>query len=263
MLIRQAVATEMDSRLAAVRIKPQHIVLMGADFFTSPYLLGQRYPKASLLEIEPDLGFLQASQRIGKKSKGLWGAIRGKILSQKQQAFDEALPASSAAMLWSSLNIHAHTDIKASLQNWAQILNTEGMVFMATFGPDSLQELLPLLHEQSISVNREKLWDMHDIGDILLANGFMQAITDMSKLVISYQNPDNFWEDMSTLRLFDAFQIQAPVAHYEKLITEAIAQRQLTHITLEIVYAHALKKPQSRLSEKIVHFHSKKLAQTD
>ncbi len=256
-VISKATATEMDSRLQFVHIRPQEIVLMGADFFNSPRLLTQRYPEASLLEIEPDLAFLQASQRIGKKSKNLWEKFRNKHPKQIQQSLYEPINLAGAEMLWSNLSLQIDNDISGALSNWSHILKAEGMLFMATFGPDTLQEVFTLLQTHHIEVKREKLWDMHDIGDILLANGFMQPITDMSRLSIQYKAADNFWEDMALLRLFDAFQIQAPKEVYQKLITDAIEQKQLETITLEIVYAHALKKPEHNENEHIIHFHPK------
>ena len=253
-----ATAAELDSRLNAVFATPQSITLMGADDFASAGLLQKRYPQTKILEIDPAKSFLEHSHKKGKNGLNIWQKLRQTLPEQKWQAFDQPLPTESQDMLWSNLALHCTSDIKNTLAQWQHILKAQGMLFSATLGPDSLQEIVPLLQAQGIAVERNKLWDMHDLGDMLMHAGFTDPITDMSRLSLTYAQAETFWADMALLRMWDAFVIKAPIEIYQPLINQAIQQQTLPKITLEIVYAHAVKGDNPANNEKPITFYSKK-----
>lgn len=256
-IISKTIASEMDSRLRFVKIKPSNIIVMGADFFNSINLLTQRYPSASLLEIDPNINFLQKSQKIAKKQTSFWQKLSHKTPKQLHQPFQTPLVTNNTDVLWSNLSIQTENDLKNTFENWSKSLKTDGMLFMTSFGPDTLKEVFDLLQQNNITVDRQKLWDMHDMGDMLAMGGFIQPITDMSKLVIDYQNPTNFWVDMASLRLFDSFKIDCPEETYHKIISDAFTEGTLKNITLEIIYAHALKGPPLDKKEQVINFYPK------
>ena len=253
-----ATAAELDSRLNAVFTHPDSIVLMGADDFASAGLLKKRFPQAKILEVDPDKTFLEHSQQKGKKGLSIWQKLRQTLPEQKQQSFELPLQTDRQDMLWSNLALHCSGNITNTLTQWQHILKNQGMLFSTTLGPDSLQELVPLLLAQGITIERNKLWDMHDLGDMLIQAGFADPITDMSRLNLTYAQAETFWADMALLRIWDAFEIKAPLETYQGLINQAIQQKILPKITLEIVYAHAVKQNTQTTNEKPIKFYSKK-----
>ena len=79
----------------------------------------------------------------------------------------------------------------------------------------------------------------------------------MSRLTLTYTQAETFWLDMAQLRLWQAFTIDTPVEEYQKIISHALEQGQLPQITLEIVYAHAVKIKSSITNEKPIYFYPK------
>ncbi len=253
----QMTANELNNRLNAVLTQPQSIVLMGADSFASAHLLQNRYPQTKILEIDPDKTLLEQSHQNAKQKLNLWQKLRQVYPEQKQQPFDTSLQPDGTDTLWSNLALHRTNKAQNTLTHWLHNLKSEGMFFSATFGPDTLQELVPLLQSHEITINREKLWDMHDLGDMLACAGFTDPVTDMSKLTLTYRQPETFWSDMMQLRLWDAFVVNAPIDAYQHLVNKAIQQQQLHQITLEIVYAHAVKLTKPIINEQTIKFHPK------
>lgn len=253
--IHRRLAEETDARLALVRNAPQHIILIGADADISRSLLAARYPKAAFSEYDPRSDFLQTA--AAERKSGFWQKLTGKQIAQHCQPLSQTLPEAAADMLWANLSLPAaDVALPAVFQNWAHALKTDGLLFFTHFGRDTLAGLTGRLNTAGIVCTAPIFIDMHDIGDMLAGNGFYDPVTDTAKLELSYRQAATFWQDMDTLGIWQTLQFAHPQAAKD-YVNRIFAEEGRLNITLETVYAHAVKKRVLPQGESLVQFYPK------
>lgn len=250
--LHRHMAQVMDARLAALRASPRCIVLAGADGNTSHALLKQRYTAAAFAEYDARVDFLQTAQALRVDAQNLWQKISTKLPPQyasHQMAEDVA-----ADMLWANLSLMAQSDVAAVLANWARALKTDGVLFFTHMGPDTLKQVLAYWQSHGIAVAAPMLLDMHDLGDLLLEQGFYDPVMDMDTLNVQYASAEGLVADMRHIGLWDGLVLedeQAAIA----LLARGWADGALSEVSLELVYGHALKKAALAGDEALVQFY--------
>ena len=234
--IHRHLAQDTDERLQIVRNAPKRILLVGADADISRSLLAARYPNAVFEEYDPRADFLQTAATARKS--GFWQKLTGKTVPQHCQALTDPLPEASADMLWANLSLPRADEILPVLQNWANALKTDGLLFFTHFGRDSLTELTGRLKSAGIACETPTLIDMHDLGDM------------------SYRKAATFRQDMETLGLQDALKCSDPQAA-EDYVDNIFNTEGRLNITLETVHGHAVKKLVLPQGENVVRFFPK------
>ncbi len=258
--VHRHLATAMDARLDWLTTIPQDIVLVGADFDASHALLHTRYPQARLCEYDADAERLAASARQRQSKRPWWRQWMARPTPQHQQSTDSPLGEGLADMLWSNLGLVAQGEPTEVFQHWSNALRPDGMVFFSHFGPDTLQEVLAWWRAHGLSVAPTRFWDMHDLGDMLFHHGFYDPVMDMDRLQLAYRTADKLMRDMTVLGLWDSLALPAAdTAQAEQLLRQGFAEQQLSHITLEMVYGHAIKRPPAPdKSTQVIDFYPNK-----
>ena len=249
--IHRHLAQNADERLQILTRTPERITRIGADADISRSLLAARYPQAAFVEYDPRADFLAAAAAARKS--GLWQKLTGKIVPQHQQSLAEPLPEAATDMLWANLSLITADDLPAVFDNWARHLKTDGLLFFTHFGIDSLQDLRRLLAEQGIRSEAPRLFDMHDLGDMLFHHGFYDPVMDTAKLSLSYRAAATFWQDMETLGLWQALQLSDEAAA-RTVINHMWQSGKPVEITLETIHGHAVKKLLLPEGESAVQF---------
>lgn len=252
--IHRHLAQTTDRRLDSVRRAPQHILLAGADDDATRSLLAQRYPKATFSEYDSRSDFLQAA--AGRRKTGLLAKLAGKTIPQYCQSPAGALPEACADMLFANLSLITAKDPLAAFRSWSHALKPDGLLFFTHFGIDSLHGLITRLKSAGIEVAAPMLFDMHDLGDMLLDSGFYDPVTDTARLELTYSTPQAFWQDMDTLGLWASLHLSNETAA-RNLVEQQIAAGHFS-ITLETVYGHAVKKIRLPEGTLPIQFHPKK-----
>ncbi|WP_434779591.1 class I SAM-dependent methyltransferase [Neisseria sp. Ec49-e6-T10] len=256
--IFREIADRMDDRLRLLKTPPKTIIIMGTDGAQSVQKLVARYPKTKILEIDPEQSRLDASKTIAKTQQSFWQKLRQPYPQQRQQTFLQEVPEKPFDMLWSNLSLQKTKDLPSLFSHWASLLRPEGMLFASSLGSETLIQIRTLLSAHNIILTPEPFIDMHDMGDLLAQHGFSDPIVDMDKISLSYEQNKTFWQDMHLLGIWHLLGIQIedqPLA--KKVINDAIEQHTLSTITLEVIYAHAVKN-NAQDGVSIVHFHPKK-----
>ncbi|MDO4997180.1 MAG: methyltransferase [Neisseria sp.] len=233
-------AEQSNERLNFVNHQPQQIILAGADGNHSHRLLSARYPQAQFHEYDDNADFLHLA--ANERQSGWLAKLRGKTVSQTCQSQTAPLPEASCDMLWSNLALTRADAALPVLRNWAHALKTHGLLFFTCFGRDSLADLIALLNAHGIACQSTRFLDMHDIGDMLADSGFYDPVMDSAKLQLDYRSPENFWQDLNTLGVWQALEFtdEAQRQHAQNLLNQYIADG--ISITLEAVFGHAVKK---------------------
>lgn len=256
--LHQYFAQETAARLAILRHTPQHIALIGADGDISRALLAQSFPQAQFTEYDPRPDWL-AHAATQRQPTGLLNKLFHKTIPQICQPFDFRLPEAQADLLWANLALLHTAEIVPILENWAAALKTDGLLFFSHLGGNTLPEIRRLLAAHGIACAAPTLVDMHDLGDMLFHHGFYDPVTDTAELVLTYQNPDTFWQDMDNTGVWAALRVSDDTAA-RAIVQDAWQTGTLTQITLETVFAHAIKKIRLPENESVVQFYPRKPA---
>jgi malonyl-CoA O-methyltransferase len=109
---------------------------------------------------------------------------------------------------------------------------------LSTFGPDTLAAFHPVFREEDLP----RRIDMHDIGDLLLQEGYADPVLDVDYYTLTYKNRKKLIAELKESHIL------MPAAAYQE--EEITAQEDGTwHAVYEVIYAHAFApSPQEDLS---------------
>ena len=130
--------------------------------------------------------------------------------------------------MFSNLLLHDLTDPKLFLRECWRVLREGGLVVFSYLGPDTGKELRGMQGCALQLKNLRSPWDMHDLGDALVAERFSDPVMDMEYLTLDYEQPRLLLSDIQALKLTNTNPL--PEAEMGDLPQK---------MTLEIVYGHA------------------------
>lgn len=247
--ILDEIAYRMLERLNYIRMVPEQIVDMGCGPGLRYEGLHERYPKANYVGVDSCAPFIQAAQEQYQDS-GL-GAVWRKLGGKKGPQFvladmaETGLAPESAQLVWSNLALHWHPEPHRVIVEWRRLLSVGGLCMFSCFGPSSLIELRQAVARAGIETGTMPFVDMHDFGDILLENGFVDPVMDQELITLTYKTPEKLLEDVRHLGGNPVHGRSAGLrgrAWYQRLLEALEAGRAkdgLLHLTLEVAYGHA------------------------
>jgi malonyl-CoA O-methyltransferase len=182
------IARRMAERLDYVRLEPRHILDAGCGRVPAGQLLAKRFPDARLTGVDSSLSMAQSARRpepLLARVKLALGIGANPIIVCGDM---ESLPIASASvdMVWSNLALAWAQDAGVAFHEFHRVLKEGGLLMFSTYGPDTLRELRSAFAAAERGPHVHEFADMHDLGDMLLANGFAEPVMDMEKLVCTY-----------------------------------------------------------------------------
>ena len=250
----------MQERLDYVRIEPKTVLDLGCSRGASLPDLATRYPAARQIGIDLAPAMLQAAQpaRPGwQRWLGL-GAQGPELLAA--DAARLPLAARSADLVWSNLLLHWLDDPLPALAEAHRILDVGGLLMFSTLGPDTLKELRACFADGY--AHTQRFIDMHDLGDMLVANGFADPVMDMEVLTLHYATFDDLLRELQAAGSACAMTSRRHGLSGRRLWAQArAAYEAMRHngklpVTFEVVYGHAWKVAPKQVADgrAIMHF---------
>lgn len=247
--ILDEIAQRMIERLQYIRLEPTTLIDMGCGPGLRTAELQTRYPKARYIGIDSCAPFVREAKEH-MTSKGLSGLLK-KLTSTKVAEFllkdigETGLPPESADMIWSNLVLHWHPNPEQVMREWRRILKVGGLCMFSCFGPHTLIELREAVAQAGIQTQMMSFVDMHDFGDIMLENGFLDPVMDQEMITLTYKTPEKLLEDVYALG-GNPCKARSPGLKgrgwYQSLLQALEKGRKadgLLHLTLEVAYGHA------------------------
>jgi malonyl-CoA O-methyltransferase len=238
-------ANELLDRLSLVTLQPKCVLDLGSGTGRNLALLAKRYPKARLLALDIAPAMLQQARYNYRQSEGLkrW------LPSNKPSylAGDaEKLPLAdnSVDLVFANLTLQ-WCDPRTSFAEIQRVLRPDGLLMFTSLGPDTLHELRQSWATVDNYPHVNMFYDMHDIGEAMIAVGLAEPVLDTERYILTYDNAMALMKDLKILGarnvnagrrrgLTGKQTIQAVSDAYEKFRVNS-----LLPATYEVVYGHA------------------------
>ncbi len=247
------IAARMIDRLGYIKIDPKHIVDAGCGPGHALHLLAGRYPQANVTGVDHCESFIRHCQTT-YQARGLKSLVQ-KLKGRQDFRFELADMAStplapeSVDMIWSNLALHWHREPHDVIREWRRVLRSSGLAMFSCLGPGTFRELRTAVDVADIKTQTLQFVDMHDFGDILLENGFMDPVMDQEVITLTYRTVDALLKDVRGLG-GNPSEARANGlkgrAWYERLregIEKGRGADGLLRLSLEVAYGHAWCKP--------------------
>ena len=252
-VLQKEVALRLAERWPLVKMQPQQIMDLGAGTGFLTQHLRQHYPQAQSVAVDLSETMLQQC-RSKLIAKPLWWQKLNPFVKPDTVAFVNAdayqLPFAdnSMDMLVSSLMLQWCDDLPKVLAECRRVLKPNGVLFIASLGPDTLKEIR--LAWQAVDDEQAEhtlnFADLHDLGDALGRVGFSDPVCDVEHITLTYADAMAALKDLKAIGATNASgQRQKGLMGKDKwrAFLAAYQQQAMSDgripATFEIVYAHA------------------------
>ena len=219
----------MLERLDYIKLAPRRVLDAGSGPWRDARVLQKRYPASEVLALDFSLGMLRAGRRrmdfLGRTPRLVCGDLGALPLAE-----------GSVDLVWSNLSVHWAPDPPRVLREIHRVLAPEGLLMFSTLGPDTLKELRAAAGAPRVHA----FFDMHDLGDMLVAAGFSAPVMDMEMLTLAYPSGAGLLDDLRS-----SGQTSARADRVRGLagkgFAERLRERLAREATFEVVYGHGWK----------------------
>jgi malonyl-CoA O-methyltransferase len=243
--LHQEVARRMAQRLPVIRQAPEHWVDWWGFTGGGAPAVAAVWPQARRSVVEPTEALVERSRQALRAPWWAWGQRRRDAAQQVGLASD--LPAGAAQMLWANLVLHSAPDPAALLAQWRDALAVDGFLMFSTFGPDTLRELRAVYAACGWASPHPPYADMHDLGDLLVHQGFADPVMDQEQLQLTWSSPQAMLAELRGLGGHVGAQRFAGcrTPRWRDRLLAALAERAdpqgRIRMSFELVYGHAYK----------------------
>jgi malonyl-CoA O-methyltransferase len=173
------VARRMAERLPVVRLTPTVLIDWCSAAGASRELLRQAYPRARAVRVE-------AHASSPGTPAPWWQSIARRTVPSIDP---EAVQAGVAQLVWANMVLHLVADPGALIARWRRALAVDGFLMFSTVGPDTLRSLREIYRDAQWGPAHAPFVDMHDLGDMLVAQGFAAPVMDQELVRLTWATP--------------------------------------------------------------------------
>lgn len=202
-VLQQEVGRRMFERLQYIKHEPKIILDAGAGTGGSRRMLLQRYPAATVVELDIAHGMLDAA----RKFIPWWKRVLPLRAREFQVCGDiEKMPlkTGSVDMIWSNLALQWCNNLDVAFFEMRRSMATGGLLMFSTFGPDTLKELREAFNGLDGYTHVNRFIDMHDIGDALLRAGFADPVMDVEHFTLTYRDVMSLMRELKAIGAHNA-----------------------------------------------------------
>ena len=191
-VLQREVADRLLERLDYIRLQPRRVLDLGAGTGFCTWPLQDRYPRAQVLAMD----FAHAMLRRARRPRRWFRRTPAFVCADAR-----ALPLAGASveLIVSSLMLQWCRPLAPCLAEMRRVLAPGGLLLFTTFGPDTLKELRAAWAQVDDARHVHAFDDMHDVGDALLAAGFVDPVVDMEMLTVTYADVLDLMRDLQAI----------------------------------------------------------------
>jgi malonyl-CoA O-methyltransferase len=251
-VLQHEVCKRMLERLEYIKLEPRTILDGGAGTGNAMAGLLTRYPGSALIELDLAQSMVERAVRRVKWWQKL-PLVRTPVHGVCADLEYLPLKHESVSFIWSNLALQWVADLPRALVELHRVLEPGGLLMFSTFGPDTLKELRDAYDGTDGHTHVNRFFDMHDIGDMLVAARYADPVMDMEQLTLTYDDVRTLMRDLKAIGARNSTFGRPAGLSAKSLLRavernyEAFRREGKLPATFEIVYGHAWK-PQPRMS---------------
>jgi len=173
-IVQREIMNRLRERLEYMLIKPKTILDISGGFDYEKQQLQDIYPEATILSLD-------------------YSAC---LTPEKNAAYRINCEDHSQELIISNLLLHWVSDPQAFLKEIARVLDPQGVLLLTTLGLDTLKECRIAFEACDEFAHVHDFFDMHDVGDQMLALGFTDPVVDTQYLTVHYKSVEQLFHDL-------------------------------------------------------------------
>ncbi len=199
-VLQKQISIDLFDRLSLIKIAPNYILDLGSGTGENNPVFKDIYKNKNIINYDFSEKMLMRAKSKEKDFLGL-----NKILGKNNISYIcgdmEHLPIKKNLidLVWTSSSLQWCTDLNKTFLGVKEILNYGGLFIFSTFGPNTLTELSEINKELSQNDTVNSFTDMHEIGDMLVANGFSDPVLDSDEYTLTYSNVEKLFIDIKNI----------------------------------------------------------------
>lgn len=180
-IVQREIIGRLIERLEYMLIRPETVLDIGAGTGYGTQLLQKLFPAATVLSVDLSENMLREQQS------------NHRVCSDPMRL---PLADHSQELIVANLLLHWVSDPQQLLKEIARVLHPKGVLLLTTMGLDTLQECRNAFANIDDSAHVHDFFDMHEVGDLLLALGFTDPVVDTQFLTVNYQSVEQLFDDL-------------------------------------------------------------------
>lgn len=247
-IVQKEIGERLFERLAYLNINPRYVLDLGCGpgFFSRQ--LKQRYPKAHIVGLDVALLMIYEARRAQPFFK--------KCAWVHADMMNMPFPSGLFDLVFANQTIHWGSPLALVMREISRVMHVDGCLMFSTLGPDTLQELRHAWANVHQYAHTNEFIDMHDLGDVLLAEQFVDPVVDMEKLMVHYTCLSTLLQALKAqgVRNVNAARNQGLTGRqsfktFETAMNQFCTKNGQFPLTYEVVYGHAWKGLMRRVAE--------------
>ncbi|WP_392537919.1 malonyl-ACP O-methyltransferase BioC [Legionella sp. 227] len=243
--VQQEIGVRLLERLQYLNIKPQRILDLGCGPGFFSYELTKIYPKAQIVGLDlAQFMLIQAQKKQGWRRK--WPLVAADMRSMPfvTGTFD---------LIFANQVIHWGGSLTPVFRELNRVMKANGCLMFTTLGPDTFKELKQAWAGVNHYAHVNEFADMHDVGDCLMAEHFLEPVMDMELLSVHYETLPKLLQALKAqgVKNINPQRNQGLTGktawrHFEQNYATLQTDRGKYPLTYEVVYGHAWKGEQRK-----------------
>lgn len=176
--------------------KPARVLDLGCGPGRASAAMKQRWPKAEVIAVDMALPMLREAGRHSR----LWRPLRRVCADVAALPFADQ----SCDVVFSSLCLQWVEDLPAVFNEFRRVLRPDGLLLIATFGPDTLAELREAYRTIGETPPVSPFTPIQPLGDALLAAGFRDPVLEREHYTLTYPDLRALMQELRAIGANDA-----------------------------------------------------------
>jgi malonyl-CoA O-methyltransferase len=176
--VQQEIGERLFERLHYLKIAPKHILDLGCGPGSFTKKLAALYPKAHIVGLDLAHNMLLEARRKHRFMRK-WSLVSADVnhLPFATGLFD---------LVFSNQVIHWSYPLGPVFRELNRVMKPNACLMFSTLGPDTFKELKTAWSGVNDYAHTNEFIDMHDVGDSLMAEHFLEPVMDMEVLSVHY-----------------------------------------------------------------------------
>lgn len=245
-IVQKEIGKRLFERLDYLNMKPRYVLDLGCGtgFFSKQ--LKQRYPKAQIVGLDLAGMMIQQAHRSQSLFKK-WPLIQADMMKMP-------FPSGVFDLVFANQAIHWASPLPEAMREISRVMHVDGCLMLSTLGPDTFRELRDAWATVHDYAHTNAFMDMHDLGDVLMAERFVDPVVDMEMLTIHYETLPKLLRALKSQGVRNIHSARNPgltgrtaFKGFEDAMGQCCTELGRFPLTYEVIYGHAWKGAMHRV----------------